>query len=230
MKDIKLVAFDLDDTLWDGKQVLTQAEEAVDTWIQNHHPTVATHWNREQLKELRLSLVDPNLAYALQLSDSRQRSFLSAAAQVGYAIEDSTVFARDAMAVFLQERSRVTMFEGVEEMLAALAEHYILVAISNGNCRLMDTVIGPYFEAHLSAEICGSAKPDIGMLKACERQFSVTSEQCCLVGDSEFYDGQAARDANWLFMHFNVDGVPGKLTINNINQLVARLATLTGRA
>ena len=49
MKDIKLVAFDLDDTLWDGKQVLTQAEEAVDTWIQNHHPTVATHWNREQL-------------------------------------------------------------------------------------------------------------------------------------------------------------------------------------
>ncbi|RMA82197.1 HAD family hydrolase [Umboniibacter marinipuniceus] len=225
MNSIKLVAFDLDDTLWDGAAVLAHAETKTFEWMQTHHPDVASCWSIESLKSLRKSMISPQLDYALQLTESRQRSFASAAAQVGYNQGDATDFAAMAIEVFLQARSEVELFSGVEELLNDLSTSFTLASISNGNCRVHTTPIGKYFDLSVSAEEIGAAKPDSGMLSHCQQSLNLSPSECILVGDSDFYDGQAARAAGWHFIHYDVNGLPLERTINNLAQLPEAIGT-----
>jgi putative hydrolase of the HAD superfamily len=226
MNNIKLVAFDLDDTLWDGSEVLNRAEETTFNWIQSQHPDVASCWTIETLKDLRKSLIAPQVDYALQLTASRQRSFVSAAAQVGYNQEDAHEFAKAAIETFMRARSEVVLFPEVEALLVSLAPKFSLAAISNGNCRVEETAIGKYFNLSVSAEGIGSAKPEIGMLTHCQEKYQLDPSECVLVGDSDFYDGQAARAAGWHFIHYDINGLPLEGTINNLTQLHDALARL----
>ncbi|WP_298633237.1 HAD family hydrolase [uncultured Umboniibacter sp.] len=226
MNNIKLVAFDLDDTLWDGADVLNRAEETTFNWIQAQHPDIAACWSIETLNELRKSVIAPQIDYALQLTDSRQRSFASAAAQVGYNHEDAHQFAEAAIEVFMRARTEVVLFPEVEALMDLLAPDFKLAAISNGNCRVEETAIGKYFNISVSAEGIGAAKPEIGMLSHCQENYALSPSECVLVGDSDFYDGQAARAAGWHFIHYDINGLPLQGTINNLAQLPDALAKL----
>ena len=53
---IKVITFDLDDTLWQATPVLIKAEQAVYQWLTNTQPASADHYSAESLRDSIISL------------------------------------------------------------------------------------------------------------------------------------------------------------------------------
>jgi HAD superfamily hydrolase (TIGR01509 family) len=199
MTDIKLIAFDLDDTLWDATPVLASAELELYQWFvkQCHEPAVK--FDLAGLRELRLASIDPRRPTALQITSARRASLITAFETLGFSRQQSRVKAEEGLTIFLAHRQRVTPFIGAHELLSSLKDHYQVVTATNGNADIYATELGPYFEKHYSAEAIGLAKPNPEMLAFIARRHGVSSSQCLLVGDSEKYDATAAYGAAWHF-------------------------------
>ena len=51
LSDVRAIAFDLDNTLWDVEPVLERAEQCLAAWLQQHCPRIAL--SREQMRAAR---------------------------------------------------------------------------------------------------------------------------------------------------------------------------------
>ena len=69
---IKVITFDLDDTLWDVRPALIKAEAAQNAWLEAHYPQVLEGLDSENLKRIRQQVLtrEPQLAH--QISAFRQ--------------------------------------------------------------------------------------------------------------------------------------------------------------
>ena len=72
---IKLITFDLDDTLWEITSVITKAEQAVYRWLEQHKPHITERYSPQQLFEAKLKHAERNPEFKHQISQLRQ-SFL----------------------------------------------------------------------------------------------------------------------------------------------------------
>jgi len=197
--NIKLIGFDLDDTIWHNGPILKRAEYELYRWIELNHPLIAEQCSPEGLTELRKASINPNMATSLQLTTSRTQALTTAAINCGYDATTAGQFAARAMSYFLFWRSETPIEDDVLNALKQLAKRFTLVAISNGNTDLSHTPLTGIFSQHLVAEKTGFAKPDPGMLKMAEKEYGLEANQCLYVGDSLKYDQGAAEAAQWDF-------------------------------
>ncbi len=196
---IRLLGFDLDDTLWVSKPVLVRAEKELQRWISLIHPSIAQHCSIEQFLALRAELNDASKLRAEQITSLRMQSLMKAAEISGYSRDDALVFTARAMEMFLFWRSEFSVTSDVINALKTLSEDYHLVAISNGNANLKNTALAAFFTMHLTAESFGCAKPKPDMLNHAANAFGAKADECVYIGDSEIYDRPAADAAGWVF-------------------------------
>ena len=52
MTQLKLITFDLDNTLWPVDEVIRQANRTCDDWIARHHPDAAAAMTPEQVRSM----------------------------------------------------------------------------------------------------------------------------------------------------------------------------------
>ena len=50
---IKVITFDLDNTLWDVEPTLLRAEQAQNDWLRAHRPRLMQRYNDEQMRDFR---------------------------------------------------------------------------------------------------------------------------------------------------------------------------------
>ena len=53
MTGLKLITFDLDNTLWPVDEVIRQAEKTCSDWIAEHHPSAAAALTAERVRTVR---------------------------------------------------------------------------------------------------------------------------------------------------------------------------------
>ena len=109
--NIRLITFDLDDTLWDVRPALEAAEQAQWSCLRSRFPNLALEkTTRKELAIIRSTLLTqrPELAHHISLF---RETFIEQLQKSGRAADESVEAARQAFEAFLSERHRVTVYD-----------------------------------------------------------------------------------------------------------------------
>jgi FMN hydrolase / 5-amino-6-(5-phospho-D-ribitylamino)uracil phosphatase len=211
MPRIKLITFDLDDTFWDIKSVIMNAEKNSRKWIGsriNH----AIDWGTfEDFMSIRRELIkhDPRLRYDLGLLRKQTihhhlKNHISNKNELTQLVEEAYKF-------FLRERHKVTFFDEVLETLEALSKNYALGVLTNGNADIHKLGIGHLFDFSLSSVDVQNNKPDPAHFKAAKQISGIDFSETLHVGDDPVCDIQGAKNLGINAMWFNSKGLAWEL-------------------
>lgn len=224
---IKLISFDLDDTLWDGHAVIMQAEKAMLDWMAEFTPQVHETFSTEDLRKAKIQFAKANPDILHKTSVVRLE-FLKQLFK-NLAIHDHETQANTCFQHFYQARQKVELFDGMEDSLKILGENFQIIAITNGNSHLGLIGIDHLFEFCLGADDFPAAKPQPHMFEAALEKTGLTADQCLHVGDHPNHDMLGAFNAGfktcWLkdgTREWNQD-FTADLIISSVNELPVHL-------
>lgn len=210
---IRVVTFDLDNTLWDVEPALLRAEESQRRWLLRHRPGAIEHLDHEALWEFKKTVWRRHPELAHHVSAMRRQLLYELQLAAGYDDTAARSGAREAFDVFLRERHRVELYEEALSVLQQLAACYTLGALTNGNADIYKTDAGEYFDFAFLAEEVGASKPHPDMFQAALRQAGVTADAIVHVGDDPDHDirGAAEVGMHTVWMNLRDSHWPGGL-------------------
>ncbi|MBS0307748.1 MAG: HAD family hydrolase [Proteobacteria bacterium] len=200
---IQAVLFDLDDTLWPIAPVIARAELVLHDWLTIHAPRVAQQCSIASLRERRMALLLAQPEYRIDLSALRHTVLREAFLAAG----EDPAQVDAAMAVFLQARNAVTLFEDVLPLFARLQGRVALGAVTNGVADLEAIGLARYFQTTLAAHRFGVAKPAPEIFLAACAALGVAPNACVHVGDDLDIDVAGARHAGLQAVWLNRGGL-----------------------
>jgi putative hydrolase of the HAD superfamily len=228
---VRLICFDLDDTLWPCRPVIEAAEAECYAWLERQAPRLTARYGPGELRAHRLALGRGQPEIAHDLTEVRLRSLAEMLQAAGYETAAAWRLARAASDVFRAARNRVTPYDDVPDALARLRERYTLVSVTNGNSQIERTPLHASFDLSLTAAEVGAAKPDPAIFRAASARSGVALQAFLHVGDDPLRDVQAARDLGLTTVWVNraghdwPEGLPRPdLEIAALPELVTRLA------
>ena len=199
LSDVRAIAFDLDNTLWDVEPVLTRAEALLAAWLQRHCPRITERLSGEDMRRAReqLALAEPHNAH--DVTYLRKTTLARHAREHGY---DESI-AHDAFEAFLAARNEVEVFPDVAPALARLRRRYALASLSNGNADLGRIGLLHVFAVSLNARQIGAAKPERRCFEQLARELALGAGEIAHVGDDPRLDVAAARTAGLVTVWMN---------------------------
>ena len=228
MSGIKLLSFDLDDTLWPCEPTILLAEDLLYEYLQKRAPQITQDLTIYQIRDKRLDFlrIHPELSH--DLTALRKQSLKALASE--FELEDDWV--DDAFQVFYAARQQVTLFEDVVVALDQLHSQYRLVALSNGNANVEKTGVGHWFEFSLSAADIGFMKPHPAMFEAMLERANCSVDEVLHIGDDHndiFGAKQAGIQSVWLNrsgMDWHSQDCSPDFHINSLTELPSLLANM----
>lgn len=189
---VDVISFDLDDTLWDGTQVIMHAERVMLQWMQEHTPRVIDTLSKEDLRDKKGQFLRANPHLTNKISAARQHFLEHLFAELDYSAPQ--VKAQECFDAFYEARQQVVLFDDVVETLHALKQHYRLIAITNGNADIEKTGLADFFEFCLQAENFERPKPHQDIFHHALALTQCRAQQVLHVGDHPVHDMQGAYD------------------------------------
>jgi putative hydrolase of the HAD superfamily len=232
--DIKVITFDLDNTLWDVEPALLRAERAQQDWLLAHRPGAVEAYDHDALWEFKKSVWQRHPQLLHHVSKMRIQMLYELQLAAGYASEEARSGAEQAFAVFLAERHKVELYEEALEVLQGLAGSYTLGALTNGNADIYKTDAGEYFDFAFLAEDVGVAKPHQDMFHAALQKARVAAHNIVHVGDDPDHDIRGAREVGMHTVWMNSRGKqwtgedPPDREIVNLQGLPEAIASIAG--
>jgi FMN hydrolase / 5-amino-6-(5-phospho-D-ribitylamino)uracil phosphatase len=224
LSDLRAIAFDLDNTLWDVEPVLERAEQCLAAWLQQHCPRMQLSRADMRAAREQLALREPHKAH--DVSYLRVAALAVHAREHGY---DERIAAQ-AFEVFLAARNEVQIFADVAPALARLRPRYALASLSNGNADLARIGLAHVFSVTLNARSIGAAKPERRCFERLARELLLPPAAIAYVGDDPRLDVEAARAAGlrtvWMnrrALDWPAELAPADLTVRDCAQLAAAL-------
>jgi len=202
---IKLITFDLDDTLWDTAPVIVSAEAVLRQWLTDHAPQLGGV-PVEHLWAIRERVLnnEPGLKY--RISALRRRVLFHALEEAGYDQGQANALADQSFEVFLHARHQLDIFPEVQPTLEALANHFALGVVTNGNADVRRLGLADYFKFALCAEDIGIAKPDARLFHEALQRGEATPDTAVHIGDHPGDDIAGAQQAGLRAIWFNPAG------------------------
>jgi putative hydrolase of the HAD superfamily len=176
---VRLITFDLDDTLWPTTPVIMAAEQRLHDWLGQHAPRIAHSLSIHSMRKQRLEWMQEHPGLAHDLTLVRLKTLENLLREFGYSLS----LAEQGLAVFREARNQVIPWDDVLPVLGYLRQHYMLVSLTNGNAQIEHTPLQNYFHLSLSAEGAGAAKPDPAMFHEVSKWAGLSFEQMLHVGD-----------------------------------------------
>jgi len=188
LNNVRLISFDLDDTLWPCHQTIRLAEALTYEWLQQHAPVITENYTLDTMREKRMAWVKANPEYAHDLTLVRLSALKAHCDEFGLPHD----VAEQANAIFREARNWVEPFDEVIESLGRLKTSFRLVAVSNGNAQVEKTPLKGFFDVAFMAEQVGAAKPHPALFQATVDHFGYRASECLHVGDDPVRDIEAA--------------------------------------
>jgi HAD superfamily hydrolase (TIGR01509 family) len=229
---LRVITFDLDNTLWDVEPALLRAEAAQRRWLLEHRPGAVDDLDEEQLWDLKKQLWKANPELAHDVSAMRRLFLERLQLAAGYDATRAREGAVAAFDAFLVERQRVELYPGALEVIAELAERFCLGALTNGNADIYRTEAGPYFEFAFQAEQVGASKPAAAMFEAALARTGRKPVEVLHVGDSVEHDVLGAQRGGLRTVWVNAkaeswtEATPPDATIRHVTELADALRGL----
>jgi putative hydrolase of the HAD superfamily len=205
---IRLLTFDLDDTLWDFAPALLRAEDVTYRWLQQRVPELCARHSIDTLRTIRFELArdEPQLAH--RISELRLRGMRHALYEAGFDNARAEQIAREAFEIFLHARHEVELFEQAEQTLAQLQTQYVLAAITNGNFDIRRIGLDRYFSFAINAEHLPRAKPHPEPFLTALARAGCTPQQSIHIGDDIDSDMRGAQRVGMYTIWVNATAQP----------------------
>lgn len=204
---IRLLTFDLDDTLWEFAPVLVRAEAIAYAWLQQHVPTVTAQFSCDELRAIRLQLASDNPNLAHRVTELRVRGLRIAMQHAG--ITDNLIeqLVEQAFAAFLHARHDIELFDDAEQVLLDLKNHFQLASITNGNFDIARAGLDRYFDFAVSSEQFERAKPHPEPFLHALAIAKCKPHECIHIGDDMENDVRGAQRLGIHTIWFNREGL-----------------------
>lgn len=232
---IKLVSFDLDNTLWDADALFSAAEAHTQRWLEEFCPKLFVRFSPEQLRQARLEYWRNHPELRHLVTRVRRDSLRIKLIEAGYCLHQAIELADLAMEVFLEARHQVQYFDDALPTLNGLSQHYKLAAISNGNANPGRLGLNQ-FAFHLSAEEVGAAKPSPEPFELAMAMAGVSACETVHIGDCPRDDIAAAAALGIRTIWINRSGqawprseVQPDITLTSLSALPQALLELSQR-
>lgn len=188
---IKLLTFDLDDTLWPVEPTIIAAEDRLFNWMQQHVPEITSRYDVLTLREKRYDFLKqrPDLAHDMSLF--RIESLKALAKELNI----DTDWVDEAFEVFYHARQQVELFPDVRPVLETLSSEYTLVAVTNGNADIQLTGLGSWFDFSVSSADVGKKKPHPEVFETALNLARALPQETVHIGDDEHHDIFGAAEA-----------------------------------
>ena len=199
-KQVSVVAFDLDDTLWPCMPTINRAEEVLYQWLEQHYPRITASNDPEQMVAYRREFSVQDQRYAVDMSLMR-RDYLNHLGEIhDY---DGEKLSCDGFKVFFEARQQVEFYADVIPCLERLQRKFRLGSITNGNASVEHVGLGGYFEHSVSAADLMVAKPDPLIYQHLAERFDTAPRQIVYVGDHPVYDVLGSIEAGFQAVWIN---------------------------
>lgn len=201
--DIKVITFDLDDTLWDLRPVLMAAETQIYDWLAKEAVHFSKRFSLDDFVKWRWEKYADFPELLHQISKMRIVATEMALQEAGYSASISRQLAEQSFALFMEARHAVSPFETVVPLLERLHKDYSLGVLTNGNADIFRLPIGDYFDFSYSAEQLNSSKPAAGPFLAAQKVTGAVPDEMVHIGDNIEHDIMGAVEAGWHSIWFN---------------------------
>jgi len=207
MSKIHLITFDLDDTFWDIKSTIINAEMNSRKWSEDRIGEEIEWGTFEDFMQIRNELVreDPSLEYDLGML--RKKMIAHHTKKFFKNTKDLNEFIEDAYNFFLEERHKVTFYDDVVEVLEGLSSKYMLGVLTNGNADVSKLKIGHLFDFSISSMDVKSNKPYKNHFLRAREISRMSFENTLHVGDHQVNDIMGARELGINSIWFNLNNV-----------------------
>ncbi|MRX28034.1 HAD-IA family hydrolase [Kangiella sp. HZ709] len=206
---IKVISFDLDDTLWDNSGVIEKCLAESYQYLCQREPLIKKHFTIDSMERITEQLIE------LEQPEYENMTVLRKAVikQVLQEVNGDISLVNPAFAIFYHWRNQIVIPETTHRVLEYLARKYTLVATSNGNSNLKKVGLSDYFDRHLIAGIHGRAKPSAEMLSNLLEHYQIDGGQLVHIGDSILTDVMSAKAAGVQSLEMSIKEVPQLLEI-----------------
>lgn len=191
--NMKLITFDLDNTLWHTDPVIVKADHVQWQSIIALCPEAKTLYTASTLKQLAAQVANEKPELKHKLSRLRLETLYQFFIQCGFNKAQAEQYSQQVFADFLHARNQVKLFPGALELLQNLQPNYQVIALSNGNADLTRIGLDSLFDAHFHAENVARPKPYKDMFVAALDHANVKPEQTLHIGDHPEQDIAAAQ-------------------------------------
>lgn len=220
--EIKVLSFDLDDTLWLNAPTIQRAERLLFQWLTDHVPQITQRYDLLQLRAKRFTLLNERPELAHNLTQLRIMSF----EQLTEEFNLSTDWIEPAFDIFYEARQQVTLYDDVKPVLDELSQRYRLVSLTNGNADTVKTGVDHWFDLALNSETVGKLKSDPDFYRHVLEQVDVTAQQMVHIGDHPEHDISGAKSAGVFAIWLNRDGKQWSLESCQPDRVVTSLHEL----
>ena len=188
---IKLIGFDLDNTLWPVKPAIIHAEQCLSDFLQSLHQDV--RYPHPDTKAYRKALIEADPSLAFRLTAFRRALLINVLSDVPGLQNQAETLANQAMSLFLDARSQVQPYQSADRVLTTLSARFSLCALTNGNADLSKIALGRHFAFTRSAEDMGAPKPEPALFLEALKIAKCQPSEMIYVGDDPALDVEAAR-------------------------------------
>ena len=203
-RPFSVMSFDLDDTLYNNHPIIKAAVKAQQDYL-NALPSYLQqgpkYWQKCR-NEAVLQL--PELAD--NVTKWRQHTLRLALSKLDLNEHEVEHHADAAYNAFADARSKIVVTDDVLKLLDNLAQHFTLVAITNGNVEIERFNLRDKFELVLQAGMHGKAKPHGTLFDKAAAHLNVAKSEILHIGDSLDTDVQGANNAGCQSVWLNDQG------------------------
>ena len=226
---IKVLSFDLDDTLWPCFPTIKRAEKLLYQWLSDQVPVITQHYDIYQLREKRRLLLDKHADLAHDLTQLRIKSFEMLADE----FELDRDWINPAFKIFYDARQQVTLFDDVKPVLDELNEEFKLVSLTNGNASTVETGVDHWFDFALNSASVGKLKSEPDIYRQVQKLANIEARQMVHIGDHPLQDISGAKSAGvfavWLNREnrsWTLEGCQPDAVISGLHELPPLLRQL----
>jgi len=203
---IKVVTFDLDDTLWPLRETILAAHKSANDFLASQVPSVKEILSTNKEREVWGQLIEKDPTIRHRLSELRFNVFKNILQSLGQTEQQAEKLSSEALQIFMNGRHQLTLFDGVEEVLAQLKEKYTLGVLTNGNADIYKLSIGKYFEFSISSLEAQDSKPNKSHFELAKSRLpNLKYSEMLHIGDHQINDVTGALNAGMHAVWFNKD-------------------------
>ena len=200
---IKVITFDLDDTLWAIGPAITRANEVMLAWMQQHAPKFSQTYDHTGIDQLRDEVWQQHPEILHDLSQTRIALIQLGLERCGY--QNAENLAQAAFEVYFTARNQVDLFTGTVEQLTLLKQKYTIGALTNGNADLSRVGLDHLFDFYFNSAQLGLSKPHPEFFDAAVNHTGLPAQSFIHIGDHPQHDIAGAQAAGMHTIWMNPD-------------------------
>lgn len=189
---IRLITFDLDETLWGGSEVIQQAELHMINWVSERVPNFAEHY-RSQSTDRRAKILAKRPRIHYDFNKIRLAVVEQILIECDLLPRDACEIATSALCIFHGARNEIQLKPNAISLLHELHGNYLLASISNGTSDVYRSPLKKYFELSVYARNMGTCKPDPAMFEVVLSHTKTLPTEAVHVGDHPVEDLAVAK-------------------------------------